>query len=126
MSQTGRSLGIWFILPAVLLAVMLLAGGILFWRARHMDDFVRLWVIRSLSQQFEGRVELSAVHVTGFPQLGVTGENLAIHFDGHTDVPATLNPRSSELWTGRPALAKVLFSCLKRRNLLARKASSMA
>jgi hypothetical protein len=51
-----------------------------------MDDFVRLWVIRSLSQQFKGRVELSAVHVTGFPQLGVTCEDLGIHFDGHTDV----------------------------------------
>jgi hypothetical protein len=86
MSQTGRSFRIWFLLRAVLLAVILFAGGILFWRARHMDDFVRLWMIRSLSQQFKGRVELSAVHVTGFPQLGVTCEDLAIHFDGHTDV----------------------------------------
>jgi AsmA-like C-terminal region len=56
-----------------------------------MDNFVRLWVIRSLSQQFEGRVELRAVHVTGFPQLGVTGEDLAIHFDGHTDVPPLIH-----------------------------------
>ena len=78
MSQTARSFRIWFILPAVLLAVILFAGGILFRRVRHMDNFVRLWVIRSLSQQFEGRVELRAVHVTGFPQLGVTGEDLAI------------------------------------------------
>jgi hypothetical protein len=85
MSHTGRSFRIWFLL-AVLLALILFAGGSLFWRARHMDNFARLWVIRSLSQQFEGRVELRAVHVTGFPQLGVSGEDLAIHFDGHTDV----------------------------------------
>jgi AsmA-like C-terminal region len=82
MSQTGRCLRIWF-LPAVSLAVILFAGGILFWRARHMDNFARLWMIRSLSQQFEGHVELGAVRVTGFPQLGVSGEDLAIHFDGH-------------------------------------------
>jgi AsmA-like C-terminal region len=91
MSQTGGSFRIWFILPAVLLAVILFAGGVFFWRTRHMDNFVRLWVIRSLSQQFEGRVELRAVHVTGFPQLGVTGEDLAIHFDGHTDLPPLIH-----------------------------------
>jgi hypothetical protein len=73
------------------LAVILFAGGILFWRARHMDNFVRLWVIRSLSQQFEGSVELGAVHVTGFPRLGVTGEDLAIHFDGRTDIPPLIH-----------------------------------
>ena len=56
-----------------------------------MDNFVRLWVIRSLSQQFDGRVELRAVHVTGLPELGVTGEDLAIHFDGHTDLPPLIH-----------------------------------
>jgi hypothetical protein len=76
----------WFILPTVLLAVIL-GGGILFWRVRHVENSVRLWVIRSLSQQFEGRVELSAVHVTGFAQRGVSGEDLAIHFDRRTEVP---------------------------------------
>jgi hypothetical protein len=81
----------WFIPPAVLLAVMLFAGGSFFWRARHMDNFVRLCVIHSLSQQFEGRVELGAVHVTGLPQLVVTGEDLAIHFDGHTDLPPLIH-----------------------------------
>jgi hypothetical protein len=90
MSQTAWSFRIWLILP-FLLAGILVAGGIPFWRARHMDNFVRLWVIRSLSQQFEGRVELGAVHVTGFPQLGVTGEDLAIHFDGHTDIPPLIH-----------------------------------
>jgi hypothetical protein len=91
MSQTGRFFRIWFILPAVWLAVILFAGGILFWRARNIDNFVRLWVIRSFSQEFEGRVELRAVHVTGFPQPGVTGEDLAIYFDGHTDVPPLIH-----------------------------------
>jgi hypothetical protein len=90
MSQTGRPRRIAF-LPAVLLAVILFAGGLLFWRARHMDNFARLWVMRSLRQQFEGRIELGAVHVTGFPQLGVSGEDLAIHFDGRTDVPALIH-----------------------------------
>jgi hypothetical protein len=91
MSQTARSSRVWFLLPAILLVVIFFAGGILFLRARHMDSFVRLWVIRSLSQQFQSRVELGAVHVTGFPQLGVSGEDLAIHFDGHTDVPPLIH-----------------------------------
>ena len=56
-----------------------------------MDNFVRLWVIRSLSQQFEGRVELTAVHVSGFPRLRVTGEDLSIHFDDRTDLPPLIH-----------------------------------
>jgi hypothetical protein len=70
---------------------MAAAVGILYWHARHMDNFVRLWVIRSLSEHFHSRVELAAIRVTGFPQLGVTGEDLTIHFDGRTDVPPLIH-----------------------------------
>jgi len=91
MSSTGRNSRKWLLISGVLLAVFILAAGIFFSRTRHMDGRVRLWVIRTLSEQFEGRVELGAVHVTGFPQLGVTGEELSIHFDDRTDLPPLIH-----------------------------------
>jgi AsmA-like C-terminal region len=51
-----------------------------------MDNFVRLWVVRSLSEHFQSRVELRTLHMTGFPHLGVTGEDLTIYFHDRNDV----------------------------------------
>jgi hypothetical protein len=77
----------WILVSAILLGVLLLGGVFLSWRARHMDNAIRLWVIRSLSNHFQSRVELATLRVTGFPHLGVTGEDLTIYFHDRTDVP---------------------------------------
>ncbi|MGB7028090.1 MAG: hypothetical protein WBD72_12440, partial [Candidatus Acidiferrum sp.] len=91
MSQAGKiSRKLLIILGAVLLA-FIAVGAIVSWRARHMDNFVRLWVIRSLSDHFQSRVELATLHVTGFPHLGVTGEDLTIYFHDRTDVPPLIH-----------------------------------
>ncbi|MGB2652477.1 MAG: hypothetical protein WAN62_01725, partial [Candidatus Acidiferrum sp.] len=76
----------WLAVLGIVLAVILLAGGIALWRGRHMDNAVRLWVIHSLSEHFESRVELASLRVTGFPHLGVAGEDLTIYFHDRTDV----------------------------------------
>lgn len=71
--------------------VLLVAGGVLAWRARHMDNAIRLWVIRSLSDHFQSRVELATLRVTGFPNLGVVGEDLTIYFHDRADVPPIIH-----------------------------------
>lgn len=81
----------WLAVLGIVLAVILLAGGIALWRGRHMDNAVRLWVIHSLSEHFESRVELASLRVTGFPHLGVAGEDLTIYFHDRTDVPPLIH-----------------------------------
>jgi AsmA-like C-terminal region len=81
----------WILASAILLGVLLLAGGFLFWRARKMDGVVRELMVRALSEQFEARVELGAVHVTGFPRLGVEGEDLSIHVHDRPDLPPLIH-----------------------------------
>jgi hypothetical protein len=74
-----------------ILLVLAAGAGVFVWRARHMDNFVRLRVIRSLSEHFQSRVELATLHVTGFPHLGVTGEDLTIYFHNRMDVPPIIH-----------------------------------
>lgn len=81
----------WLIVLVGFLLVVIVAGGIFAWRARHMDNSIRLWVIRSLSDHFQSRVELTTLRVTGFPHLGVTGEDLTIYFHDRTDVPPIIH-----------------------------------
>jgi hypothetical protein len=78
------------ILAALLLALAV-AGGILSWRVRHLNDSVRLWMIRSLGERFQSHVEITALRVTGFPHLGVAGEDLTIYFHDRTDVPPLIH-----------------------------------
>jgi hypothetical protein len=81
----------WLIVLGAFLLVLLVAGGVLAWRVRHMDNAIRLWVIRSLSDHFQSRVELATLRVTGFPNLGVSGEDLTIYFHDRTDVPPIIH-----------------------------------
>jgi AsmA-like C-terminal region len=81
----------WLAVLGFVLAVIFVAGGIALWRGRHMDDAVRLWVIHSLSEHFASRVGLASLRVTGFPHLGVAGEDLTIYFHDRTDVPPLIH-----------------------------------
>jgi hypothetical protein len=87
MTDTRSGSRKWLVVLVGFLLVVVVASGIFAWRARHMDDAIRLWVIRSLSDHFQSRVELTTLRVTGFPHLGVTGEDLTIYFHDRTDVP---------------------------------------
>jgi hypothetical protein len=85
MSETRNASRKWLALLGAALLLLVVAGGTLAWRARHMENPVRLWVIRSLSEHFQSRVELANVHISGFPHLAVTGENLTIYLRDRTD-----------------------------------------
>jgi hypothetical protein len=87
MTDTRGASRKWLVVFGVFLLVLVVAGGVLAWRARHMDNAIRLWVIRSLSDHFQSRVELATLRVTGFPHLGVIGEDLTIYFHDRTNVP---------------------------------------
>lgn len=91
MTDTRVASQKWLAVLGVFLLVLVVAGGVLSWRARHMDNAIRLWVMRSLSEHFQSRVELAALRVNGFPHLGVSGEDLTIYFHDRTDVPPIIH-----------------------------------
>jgi hypothetical protein len=97
----------WLVVLGAFLLLFVVAGGILAWRARHMDDFVRLWIIRSLSEHFQSRVELTTLHVTGFPHLGVAGEDLTIYFHDRTDAPPIIHVDKFSFNLGAMALLRL-------------------
>ena len=107
MSATGTRSRKWLMISAIFLGVILLAGGLLFWRARKMDDLVRSLIVRALSEQFQGHVELGTVRVTGFPRLGVAGKDLSIHFDGRTDLPPLIHVDSFSFGLGLLAILRL-------------------
>jgi hypothetical protein len=85
-SSKRRSRARVFILSSVLL-LFIIGAAMIFHRAREVDDWTREWVVRSLSERFNSRVELESIHVTAFPEMSATGENLAIYYHNRTDVP---------------------------------------
>src|SRR5277367_4750399 len=87
MTDTRTGPRKWLISLVSFFLVVIVAGGIFVWRAKGMDNSIRLWVIGSLSDHFQSRVELATLRVTGFPHLGVVGEDLTIYFHDRTDVP---------------------------------------
>ena len=76
----------WLVLISAL-GLLVLAAGILFWRSRHIDEFTREWVVRSLSERFDTKVELAGLHVSAFPRMSVEGRGLTIHHRERSDIP---------------------------------------
>jgi hypothetical protein len=92
----------WVVLLGVFLALASGSAIYLAWRARHMDDAIRQWVVQNLTRRFETRVELAGLQVTPYPSLSVTGENLAIYYQGRRDLPPLIHVdtfRFSLKWT---------------------------
>jgi hypothetical protein len=76
----------WFILMGVF-ACFAIISGFFFWRSRHIDEFTREWVVRSLSERFDTEVALGDLHVSAFPELRVIGRNLTIYHRERNDLP---------------------------------------
>jgi hypothetical protein len=76
----------WLLVLVLVLLILVIPGAILYQRTRNIEDWTRDWVVRSLSQRFDSRVELESIHVTAFPEMSVTGENLVIYYHNRTDV----------------------------------------
>ena len=77
----------WLLIPIVLLLILIIPAAIVYQRTKDIDDWTRDWVVRSLSEHFNSRVELGSIHVSAFPEMSATGENLVIYYQNRTDVP---------------------------------------
>jgi len=80
----GPRLRVWLITVG-LLTLAVAAGAA--WLVMHIEPIMRDRIVRTLANRFEGDLELGAVHVTGFPRITVSGENLILRHKGRTDVP---------------------------------------
>jgi hypothetical protein len=79
-----------YILALLLLLLVAVVSYVSF-RARNIEPRIRAWVEQELSRRFSSQVELAAVHARLWPRLGITGENLSIHFHNRTDVPPLIH-----------------------------------
>jgi hypothetical protein len=69
------------------ISCLVVIGGILAWRASHIEERTRQWVVGALSDRFQSKVELASLQVSVFPGIGVVGAGLTLHHKGRTDVP---------------------------------------
>ncbi|HWZ98374.1 MAG TPA: hypothetical protein VN025_11490 [Candidatus Dormibacteraeota bacterium] len=77
-----------WVVACVSLLVLLGAGfAFLSYRARHMEEILREKVEQELSERFQSKVELKALHVYVFPRIGVVGESLTLRHHNRTDIP---------------------------------------
>ncbi len=91
--ETGRkrnSLG-WIVVGVVVLLVFIIPAVLFYQRTKDIDDWTRDWVVRSLSEHFDSRVELGSIHVSAFPEMSATGENLTVYYHNRTDVPPLIH-----------------------------------
>src|SRR5271163_275295 len=86
MAANRRTPAIRFI-AIFLLVIIAILSGFLFWRSRHIDEFTREWVVRSLSERFDTEVALADLRVTAFPELSVIGRDLTIYHRERNDTP---------------------------------------
>jgi hypothetical protein len=88
-SEAGskRHSRVWIVVGVVVLLLFIIPAAIFYQRTKDIDDWTRDWVVRSLSEHFASRVELGSIHVSAFPEMSATGENLTIYYHNRTDVP---------------------------------------
>src|SRR5215467_13364250 len=90
--MTSRpTLRTWVILLFAAALACISVGVYLGWRARHLDDDIRKWVVKELSKRFDSEVRLNALRVTPYPELKVTGEELSIFYRDRTDLPPLIH-----------------------------------
>jgi hypothetical protein len=81
----------WLVLLGAFLVLLSGSAMYLAYRARHMDNAIRKWVVRDLTRRFETKVELAGLQVAPYPSLSVTGENLSIYYHGRSDLPPLIH-----------------------------------
>lgn len=82
---------VWIVVVAVVLLLFVIPAAIFYQRTKDIDEWTRDWVVRSLSEHFSSRVELGSIHVSAFPEMSATGENLTIFYHNRTDVPPLIH-----------------------------------
>jgi len=89
-SQSGRA-RTWLIVLAAVSTIILAGAGYLAYRARHADEMLRAWIVKTLSERFQGDVTLDSIHVQLFPQATVVGHGLSIPQRVRTDLPPLIH-----------------------------------
>ena len=98
---------VWIVVGGVVLLLFLIPAAIFYQRTKDIDDLTRDWVVRSLSEHFASRVELGSIHVSAFPEMSATGENLTIYYHNRTDVPPLINIRQFTFHLGFMGILRV-------------------
>jgi hypothetical protein len=107
-SQPGsnRRFRVWIVVAVVFL-LFIIPAAIFYQRTKDIDDWTRDWVVRSLSERFASRVELGSIHVSAFPEMSATGENLTIYYHNRTDVPPLIRIRQFTFHLGFMGILRV-------------------
>lgn len=82
------------VLPALILAVLVLAGVALALAVHYAQPYIHAKALELLQQKFNGNVEVQDFHVSLSPALRVTGTGLVVHYKGRTDIPPLLAART--------------------------------
>jgi AsmA-like C-terminal region len=98
---------VWIVVGGVVLLLFLIPAAIFYQRTKDIDDLTRDWVVRSLSEHFASRVELGSIHVSAFPEMSATGENLTIYYHNRIDVPPLINIRQFTFHLGFMGILRV-------------------
>src|SRR5450432_240070 len=98
---------VWIVVGGVVLLLFLIPAAIFYQRTKDIDDWTRDWVVRSLSERFASRVELGSIHVSAFPEMSATGENLTIYYHNRANVPPMINIRQFKFHLGFMGIMRV-------------------
>jgi hypothetical protein len=97
----------WIYILVFVLAVFIIPAAIIYHRAQDIDDWTRAWIVQELTDRFHSRVELESVHVTAFPEMSATGDNLAIYYQNRPDVPAMIKIKQFTFHLGFVGILRV-------------------
>src|SRR5882672_2379641 len=91
----------WWMVASGAVALLLVIGIVaLSWRTHHMEEYLRVMVERELSERFQSKVELKALHVHIFPRVGVVGEGLTLRHHSRRDIPPLIQVERFSFYTG--------------------------
>ncbi len=85
---------------AVIAAILLVAGVLLFAFAQHLGPIARGRVVKALKDKYQSDVELKDLQISLFPHLSATGEDLVLRHHGRTDVPPLISIKRFSVETG--------------------------
>ena len=72
-----------------------------------MEELLRQLAVAQLSDRFQSKVELRALHVRVFPRIAVVGEGLKLRHHGRTDIPPLLQIERFSFESGLSGLLRL-------------------
>jgi hypothetical protein len=83
-AQTAVTVG------AILALSVAIASGMAYSQKRSAEARTRDWIVRLLRDKFRSDVKLADFHLRVFPQMGVLGEGLTLHYWATPDAPSLM------------------------------------